>query len=80
MAAVTINRERRHVVGDIRKILADIDIASDGDTYDTKLRRIESFTGTGSGGNVIDGTRSGGTITWNTDGAETGVLCDIVGY
>jgi hypothetical protein len=80
LADVTVNRARRTVSSDRRKIYSDIDIAADGDTYDTKLRFISAMQFVGSGGNVIDGTKSGGVITFNTSGAETGVLCEITGF
>ena len=80
MAAVTVNRDRRMVIGNRRLITADIDIAADADTWDTKLKKVEHFSGVGSGGNVIDGVVSAGIITWNTGGAETGVLCSVIGF
>ena len=80
MAEVTVNRDRRMVIGNRRLITADIDIAADGDTWDTKLKKVEHFNGVGGGGNVIDGVVSGGVITWNTAGAETTVLCSVIGF
>jgi hypothetical protein len=80
VAAVTVDRERRIVIGNRRLVTGQVDIASDGDTYDTKLNKIEYFSGVGSGGNVIDGAVSSGTITWNTSGAETDVLVEVIGF
>lgn len=79
MAAVTEDRVRRFVHGNQREVQAQVDIAADADTFDTKLKRIEAFSAVGSGGNVIDGTVSAGIITFNTGGAEANVLVRAVG-
>jgi hypothetical protein len=60
--------------------IAQVDIAADADTWITGLSAIKAFTSVGSGGNVIDGSVSGGTITFNTAGAEANVLVTAIGY
>ena len=80
MAAVTVDSVKSEVWGSSRVKVAQVDIASDADTWDTGLLSIKAFTAVGSGGNVIDGTVSGGTITFNTVGAENNVLVTAIGY
>ena len=79
MAAVTVDRERRNVVGDLRLISATVDVASDTDTYDTKLAIIESVSAISETNNAIGCTISGGVITFQTGGAENNVLVSVVG-
>lgn len=80
MAAVTVNRQDYRVQGDLRVILANIDIAADEDTFVTGLRDIRYFHARSVTNNAIGGTSSAGTITFQTAGAETGVEVRAEGY
>lgn len=72
MAAVTINRRRSVVMGSKRTILADVSIAADQDTFDTKLHIIDGASADGGGAAAVTGiTFSGGVITFKTAGAVT---------
>ena len=79
MAAVTVNRVRRPVMGDRRHIVANIDIAADTDTYITGLKIIESVQCSSPTNNGIGHTVSGGTITFQTGGAEAGAHLHVIG-
>ncbi len=78
MAAVTENRKKTSVTGDIKVMMADIDIAANADTLDTGLDFIEAFSIVNSVDDYISGTKSGGTITFVTDGAEVAVM--VIAY
>lgn len=81
MAAVTINKQLRTIVmGHVRVEIADIDIAADTDTWATGLNDILYAAGTSPTNNAIGLTKSGGTITWQTAGAEAGVLAIAIGF
>lgn len=80
MAAVTVNRQDYLVQGNLRVILANIDIAADADTFDTGLKIIRYFHARSVTNNAIGGTSSAGTITLQTAGAEAGVEVRAEGY
>lgn len=80
MAAVTETRIRRSVMGNRRVITGTIDIAADADTYITGLKRVESVSCASPTNNGIGATISGGTITFQTGGAEAACYLHVVGY
>jgi len=81
MAAVTVDRRRGFISGNMREVVAQIDIATDGDTFDTRLKKIESVSATPSQSSTsqVGCTISGGTITFKVGGAENNVLVRVVG-
>ena len=79
MAAVTVDRRRDSVIGNQRLVLAQVDVADDADTFDSKLKRIETVSLTPSSNSAIGATISGGTVTFQTGGAETNVLVTVIG-
>lgn len=78
MAAVTVDRIRRNVLGNRRVITAQIDVATTGDTWATGLRRIESIHV--SDIKVTSIAVSGGTATLTISGAVTDALATVIGY
>jgi hypothetical protein len=81
MAAVTVDNQQQVVFGNKVVILAQIDIASNGDTWDTTLSNIDWWGATPatSSASQIGGTKDGGTITFATGGAEANALIMVVG-
>lgn len=85
MAAVTINSQpQRNVAGHLREYTYDIDIAADGDTLEVPLATIEQAILTGQAETSIGMTKAansngGTTVTFQTAGAETGVLATFRG-
>lgn len=79
MAAVTVNSRSTVVTGNKRLVLANVDIAADEDTFVTGLTSIDHFTATSVTNNAIGGTSSGGTITFQTGGAEAGITVEAIG-
>ena len=79
MAAVTQNRLRSVVMGNRRVITANIDIAADADTLATGLKYVESVQSSSPTNNGIGHTVSGGTITFQTAGAEAAVHVQVIG-
>ena len=81
MPAVTVNETQQWSNGNKIQIVADIDIAADGDTWDTGLNKIDYFAGTPatSALSQIGGTVSDGVITFKTAGAEAGALVTVIG-
>lgn len=79
MAAVTVDRRRSIVMGSKRVIVAQIDVAADADTWDTKLKLIESAHASSETNAAIGFTKSGGTLTFQTGGAENNVLVTVIG-
>jgi hypothetical protein len=71
MAAVTINRRRSFVFGNKRAILADVSVAGNGDTLDTKLHIIDAASVDSSSTAAVGVTLSGGVMTFVTVGAVT---------
>lgn len=79
MADVTVNSRDDAVFGNRRHISADLDIA-DTNTWVTGLSKIFSFQATApDAADGVGGTVSGGTITFQTSGALSGVQVDVVG-
>jgi hypothetical protein len=74
MAAVTINRRRSAVFGNKRVIMADISIAANGDTFDTKLKIIDSASVDSSTTGAIGATKAAGVLTFATGGAIANAL------
>ena len=81
MAAVTVDERTDAVFGNLRVICAQIDIANDADTLATGLTKImfASCNSQAAGNNNIGCTVSGGTITFQTAGAETDALLLVLG-
>lgn len=79
MAAVTVDRRRDGVMGHMRFVVAQVDIAADADTWVTKLKRVETVHATSETNNAIGATHSGGTVTFQTGGAENNALVMAVG-
>lgn len=80
MGAVTVNRERRIVAGSKRVVLATVTTAATGDTYNTKLKLIDSLSvdplESSQPANSIQVT--GGTITINYGGGGGGTFSATV--
>ena len=74
MAAVTVNRRRSVVMGNKRVILADVSIAANGDTFDTKLKIIDSASVDSSTTTAVGATKSGGVLTFAAGGAIANAL------
>ncbi len=79
MAAVTVDRVRSLVMGNRRVKTATVDIAADADTWVSGLKLIESLSALSETNNAIGATFSGGTVTFQTAGAENNVLVQAVG-
>jgi hypothetical protein len=84
MAEVTVNRLRSLVSSDRRRILADVDIAADGDTLTVgnTMHKIEAVSAKSPTNNAIGVTTSEGPaaqVTFQTGGAEAGVLVEVLG-
>jgi hypothetical protein len=81
MAAVNVDRRRSFISGSMREVVAQVDIATDGDTFVTGLKRIESVSATPSQSSAtqVGTTISGGTVTFKVGGAENNVLVRVVG-
>lgn len=82
MAAVTVNKVTQWANGNRVQIVADIDIANNGDTWDTTLSDILGFWATpkqSSLSQVGYSAISNGTITFATGGAESNVLVSVIG-
>jgi hypothetical protein len=71
MAAVTVNRRRSIITGSKRGILADVSVAANGDTFDTKLKIIDGVSADSSSTAAIGLTIAAGVITFVTAGAIT---------
>ncbi len=79
MAEVTVNSIQRGVHGNRRIITADIDIAADADTMITGLTAVDYWHCRSVDNNAIGGTVSGGTLTFQTGGAELAATVLIQG-
>ena len=79
MAAVTVDRRREAVFGNRRIITGTIDVAADADTWATGLKFVEHASFTSQTNSAIGYTKSGGTITLQTGGAELNVDALVVG-
>lgn len=80
MPAVTVDRRRSLVFGNRRVITAQVDIAADADTWVSGLKKIESLHALSDTANAIGATFSGGTVTFQTAGAEANVLVTAIGF
>lgn len=77
MAAVTVTTQRTNVDGAYREKYYVINIASSGDTLDTKMKLIREV---GSNDTAISKiAASGGTLTFTTSGAVTAAIVNVVG-
>ena len=81
MAAVTIVNQRSNVVGSYREKYYTVNIAADLDTLVTGFRVIRTAIANSqaAANNNIGCTVSGGTITFQTGGAETGAQVQVTG-
>lgn len=81
MAAVTVTTQRENVNGSYRERYFIVNIAADADTLATGLHYIvNAVAESQNASNTSVGTTiSGGTITFQTAGAETGVLVRVTG-
>ena len=79
MAAVTVDTRTDHVFGDRRIITAQIDIAADGDTWETGWSQVDFVTATSTTNAAIGATIAGGIVTFQTGGAELNTKVFAVG-
>lgn len=79
MAAVTVDARQDAVFGNLRSIVAQVDIASDGDTWNTGLKVIKSLSAISETNNAIGATFSGGIVAFQTAGAEANVKVQAIG-
>ncbi len=79
MADVTVDSQRNSVFGDLVALVAQVDIAADADTWATKLGTILFAAATSETNNAIGATISGGTITFQTAGAEANAKVLVIG-
>jgi len=84
MAEVTVNRIRSRVSSDRRSILADVDIASDGDTLTVgntmhKIERVSAKSPTNNAIGITTSEGPGAQVIFETAGAEAGVLVEVLG-
>ena len=80
MADVTVSNRRSLVMGSRRVITAQVDIASDTDTWVTGLKAIEALSVRPESNTAVGATYSGGTITFQTTGAESNALVQVTGF
>ena len=80
MAAVTVNSQQHTVAGNRRRLIGNIDIAADADTWNTNMKAIEHVSARSVTNNAIGATVAAGVITFQTAGAEAGVTVEAVGY
>jgi len=79
MAAVTVDSRHDAVFGNYRAIIAQVDIAADADTWDTDLSTVLFVSATSTTNNAMGATISGGTVTFQTAGAESNVKVLAIG-
>lgn len=79
MAAATVNRSRTVVFGNKRVVLADVSIAANGDTFNTKMKILDSASAESSTTGAVGITKSGGTLTFVTGGAIANILVVAIG-
>lgn len=79
MAAVTVNRVRYAVMGNKRVVLADVSIAANGDTFNTKLKLLDTVSCDSSTTGAVGATKAGGVVTFATGGALANVLVIGIG-
>lgn len=79
MAAITVEAPLEYpVFGNMRAIVAQIDIATTGDTYATPFTVIH-FVTTSNPGLVTNVAVSGGTLTFTIGGAVTNAKLLVIG-
>lgn len=74
MAAATVNRERTAVFGNKWARMADVTFANVGDTYNTKLRILDSWHVESAGVNGIGATVVGGVLTCTGNSGAANIL------
>lgn len=79
MAAVNVDSQVNSVWGDMAVLVAQVDIAADADTWATGLGTILFVSTTSQTNNAIGATLSGGTVTFQTAGAEANAKVLVVG-
>jgi len=77
MAAVTVVSQRTNIDGSYREKFYTINIASSGDTLATPFKTIKSASASNVA--VTNVATSGGTVTFTTTGAVTGVQICLTG-
>lgn len=82
MAEVTVDSKDKRLVsvGHLKAVTAQVDIAANGDTFDTGLHDIVFWTARDDGTSAVGGTDSGGTITFAVGGALTNVTVFALGF
>lgn len=80
MAAVTVTSRQDTVQGDLRGVAAVVSVANSGDTYNTGLNVIRVFSTDAGSAALTNTTVSGGTLTFVTGGAVTGIQVLALGY
>lgn len=78
MAAVTVNSQQRTVWGNKRVVLANVNVATSGDTWVTGLTTITTVLTEPSSAIVHGATHSGGTVTF-LNAADTSVDVAVIG-
>lgn len=79
-AEVTVNTREDTVMGNKRVLLFDVDIASNSDFLTTGLSIIDAFWTQNDEDDFVSASKSGGVLTFVTDGAETGVQVGVFGH
>lgn len=74
--AVTITKTRQNVNGSLREKYLQLNIGSNGDTYDTKFKQIIAADSNNPGA-ITSITFSGGVLTFNTTGAVNGAFVRV---
>ncbi len=80
MAEATINTREDTIMGNKRVLLFDVDIAANGDTLTTGLSIIDAFFVQNDADDFTTATKSGGVLTFVSDGAETGMQVGVFGH
>lgn len=78
MAAVTVNAQTRTVMGNRRVIVASVQVAASGDTWETGLTAIDTVMTNPSTAITHGSTVSDGEITF-LNAADTAVLVTVIG-
>jgi hypothetical protein len=81
MAAVTVNSRKDSVFGDRRAIMANVSVATTGDTWVTGLKNLDTSLADAGGTVVVNTTAAGGTVAFNYagGGAQANVDVFVVG-
>jgi hypothetical protein len=80
MAEATINSREDTIMGNKRVLLFDVDIANNGDELTTGLSIIDAFWVQNDEDDFTTATKSGGVLTFVSDGAETGMQVGVFGH